>query len=468
MTPQALEEILPHLHALRSALYTAASEGVHEALESDAWSAFAEASEHIAELPGLNEMTAHIVALRGWLLEAAHQRFPLSSKQGPDDPTGVISTGARYYAARGLHQLVVRQKQTDAALLDEIEQLSKDSVRSIRAEVAYFLAHLSAVDAERAWRIARHLAQQEESATVLTRLLRSLQYLIRIDQDTGVDLMLNIFERAVTMPGSLRSSIIEWCAHVALVPWLNKEDRRVRPILDYIVGHLEESSDAVFQVIGSLREGLIEGPVEPTNPLQDRWRHLAFQLLMQFAESAISTLALLSDRHRVKKSRKAREELEGATRAVAGIVGKLGTEIYFASDAYDVEHKRKPSPGSSVKKRYLTEAKPLIVVLSKTGFAPVTHHIVQTLAFLADAAPEEVFLLLRQVIQDGTRGGYEQDSLAVKEIVNIVERYFAQYQHVFRGAPEYQEALIEVLDVFVRAGWPEARRLTYRFQEVFR
>jgi hypothetical protein len=33
---------------------------------------------------------------------------------------------------------------------------------------------------------------------------------------------------------------------------------------------------------------------------------------------------------------------------------------------------------------------------------------------------------------------------------------------------ECRRVLIEILDTFVEAGWPSARRLTYRIEEIFR
>jgi hypothetical protein len=49
-----------------------------------------------------------------------------------------------------------------------------------------------------------------------------------------------------------------------------------------------------------------------------------------------------------------------------------------------------------------------------------------------------------------------------------VERYLADCRHLFRENPSAREALLDILDIFVSAGWPGATRLTYRLNEVFR
>jgi hypothetical protein len=58
--------------------------------------------------------------------------------------------------------------------------------------------------------------------------------------------------------------------------------------------------------------------------------------------------------------------------------------------------------------------------------------------------------------------------MAVRTMVRIVDRYLAQYRYVFQANAECREALLKILDRFVRAGWPEARRLSYRLDEAFR
>lgn len=71
-------------------------------------------------------------------------------------------------------------------------------------------------------------------------------------------------------------------------------------------------------------------------------------------------------------------------------------------------------------------------------------------------------------MRDGERRGYQYESLGVKLIVALVERYLADYRVVLQDSQECQRDLLEILDTFVKAGWPGARRLTYRLEEIFR
>jgi hypothetical protein len=58
--------------------------------------------------------------------------------------------------------------------------------------------------------------------------------------------------------------------------------------------------------------------------------------------------------------------------------------------------------------------------------------------------------------------------MAADLMVRLVERYLAEYRVLLRENEECQRTLLEVLDIFVQAGWPSAQRLTYRLEEIFR
>ena len=50
----------------------------------------------------------------------------------------------------------------------------------------------------------------------------------------------------------------------------------------------------------------------------------------------------------------------------------------------------------------------------------------------------------------------------------LVERYLADHREIFREDANCRAALVSILDVFVEVGWPRARQLTYRLEEIFR
>jgi hypothetical protein len=71
-------------------------------------------------------------------------------------------------------------------------------------------------------------------------------------------------------------------------------------------------------------------------------------------------------------------------------------------------------------------------------------------------------------VRAGKEGAYQFESLGLDLFVNIVRRYLADYRHLLQAESTYRDAIVEILDVFVRAGWPAAMELTFRLDDIFR
>lgn len=83
-------------------------------------------------------------------------------------------------------------------------------------------------------------------------------------------------------------------------------------------------------------------------------------------------------------------------------------------------------------------------------------------------SPREVFLRIAHIIQRGKEGGYQQESLAIELVVNVVNTMLADFRPLLQADQEMREALARTLDIFVEAGWGQAIQLTYRLDEIFR
>jgi hypothetical protein len=71
------------------------------------------------------------------------------------------------------------------------------------------------------------------------------------------------------------------------------------------------------------------------------------------------------------------------------------------------------------------------------------------------------------LISGGRTGGYQLESLGSDLFVRIVRRYLADFR-VIASNEDLRQRLMSVLDIFVEAGWPEARRLVYDLPEMLR
>jgi len=150
---------------------------------------------------------------------------------------------------------------------------------------------------------------------------------------------------------------------------------------------------------------------------------------------------------------------------------RVGSEVYFASGAYDSKRQKQIVATSELEPesaRFYWEASTIFDMLADAGIPSVAHHLLKTLEFFVTLEPREVFLRIGLVVHKGQQGGYQYESLAANLVVRLVERYLAEYRSLFKDDVDCRRTLIDILDVFVQAGWPNARRLTYGLGEIFR
>jgi len=172
------------------------------------------------------------------------------------------------------------------------------------------------------------------------------------------------------------------------------------------------------------------------------------------------------DSPEVKKTQATIEQL-------AHIVDGIASELYFGSGAFADKQKKdeeKLTPAQT--QRFWQEAAPLLKILAKEPHPHTAYEVVQTLHHLLPCSPEEVFLLAAESIRTSSTAGFQFESLAVPEVVKIVQRVLADHRDILQAhngsEPPALTALLQVLDIFVEAGWPEARALTHRLEEIYR
>jgi hypothetical protein len=99
--------------------------------------------------------------------------------------------------------------------------------------------------------------------------------------------------------------------------------------------------------------------------------------------------------------------------------------------------------------------------------ARTAHQFIQLLRGSIACDPAEVLHLTRLAI-DGARGaGYAFDPMAAQEVTAVVETMLADHREAVRVGQPLDDLML-VLDAFVQAGWPEAQRLVWRLEELFR
>jgi hypothetical protein len=150
--------------------------------------------------------------------------------------------------------------------------------------------------------------------------------------------------------------------------------------------------------------------------------------------------------------------------------------IYFAADIEPNLQQRNEQPlDDTTRPKFFRDALPVLEkVLSfgsqpETGMllAPTAHNFMKLLNGMLRYDPPLVLRLAAEVVGFSKRFNYTLDSMAMKETVALVEAILADYREQVQDETSLNH-LLNLLDAFVEAGWPDALNLVWRLDEVYR
>jgi len=513
---QALE-IIPALQALHTALTESDGEDAHKQTRDLAWDYLAHACESVAKCKDFNCEIAEANFVKSTLFEASNypNPHPTENFQNFDRHPTWSSPTARIEAAEGIMYMANKPSCLDKGLIEAIERLSNDPAPPVRFQIASLLVVLYHTAPEFMWKLLERFSRKEESRGVLQFLVvRSLQRLAGHHPTQVAKIIRVIFDRV--REGAGADKVRQHCASILAGLYIWQDQPLCRETVEMIANDPASYNTEAHQIVFDLRSLLNLGPVDPPNAEQDEVRRKSFDLLYRILSSVLRQTKELEAKyskrrgcanllikvktsflyykarfHVLKILRQKREKLrdfksaqqshskipfyswseadQEKGRDLAQLADSVCTQVYFASGAYQHNDSEEKVPrGVPERTRFWHESRPTLDFLSEFGYPSLTHHLLETLEYLITFEPDAVFLLVGRVIKKGREGGYQYESLAIDLIVRLVERFIAEYRQRLQENEECRRALIEILDTFVEAGWPAARRLTYRMEEIFR
>jgi hypothetical protein len=472
---EEIAAILPALESLRQALSRSEAEGVHQKQSDHAWGHLAEACSCVAKAEMSCGDGAIGVFTRDVLLEASLHPDPIARPELNwqfDEHPSWGKPSVRIAAAEGLILMARHGGCADTAVQHAIESLSVDPVPAVRFQIAERVNALYNTAPELMWTILNRMSEEEESRGVLQGLL--VGPISRLaggeHQERVIALVKSILARVSMGPGSSR--VRSLCIGILAELYIWRGNATCRDVVLSITNNPVSHADEAHSILVHLREPLTHGPVTPNDPKQDEVRVRARDSFLALLRSGKRVFSKLDASHTgVPFDQWSERDLE-ETRLVARILDSIGMEIFHASGAYGKTGREtsgiRESETRALAERFYRETGPILDELSDVGIPSLVHHLLQTLEFLAPIDPAGVFVRIGTIVEAGHKGGYEYESLASDLIVRLVECYLAEYPELLREDENCRRTLLAILDRFVVAGWPSARRLTYRLDEIFR
>jgi hypothetical protein len=470
-TREQAEAVLPAIRDLLGVL-TGGGDGADARVNESGWTHLTAACAVLAGAEWLESDPTTSGFIRAILLEGARHELPRPAPERDEhyEQHGAVVPSPRWHAAGGLLGLARFRTLADAEVVGAIRQLSQDLCAEVRAEVARHLSALYQTASETFWDLLRRVEGAESSRRIIHYALSVVGHLARRHPEEMLRIAHAVYYRFRDDPDA--SEIRRACLSIVLIGAERSADPYGGELVNAVICDMARLTGEAVYLVQVAAERLTIGPVEPPDPHADRLRLASFSFLQGVARAVREWLGVLEAQLQGVKASDFPEDARLQVKAVHEVADELGVRVYFASGSFDErmadQQPQRKKLTEAVKGRFLREALPLVYALSELAFPQVIHNILQALEAYIIINPRNVFLAVGRAVRQGQASGYQYDSLAAGLVVNIVRRYLADYRYLFREEPECRDALTEILNTFVRAGWPEAMGLTFRLEEIYR
>jgi hypothetical protein len=452
-------------------------------MSQELWGYLVSACLKVAEHARWPKSSVRWQTLRRIFLRAA--RDPVPPIDPPDSKhdgcAGWGSRSPRIDAAKGLQWLVAHLGAADSEVTSAIRTLSRDGSAAVRFNLASALPLLAVNAPTLMWEVVDNLIASESNFSVLDAVVHSLDGLWgRCGDDVAA--RLQAIGLRVRDQAPIDHAIHETLTHSHLFQFLRTGRPESEKYISDLVANCGKRRvmEALLAQLHACRAGgwMTAGDAEQSAPEMDAMRARTWSFLLNLLATAQGKFQSAHQRWSQLKqaghtNTPEMKEIRSEAERLARLVDAIGSELYFASGAFaNKQNKEEEKLSEAQTQRFWREAAPLLTMLATEPHPHTAYELVQMLCHLLPCSPEEIFLLAAQSIRTSSNAGFQFESLAVPEVVKLVQRALADHREIFQARDGNESraltALLEVLDIFVEAGWPEARALTHRLEEIYR
>jgi hypothetical protein len=425
---------------------------------------------------GLTRELPLTIFLKQVLRQASHSLVPVYRPENDEqcDRGNVFwdSNSPRIDSAIGLMQLANNKNIVDNEILTDIERLADDDVPVVRFQVICKLKLLYYTSNNLMWSLVERTCKHEPRYCILKGFANGVILNIPLsDFERTEPFLQNLYRRfrRNDMFKDLRGAIAIFYLRGVL---LLHDDRSLCYLKVFAKNPLLYSVE-INRVIVLCRE-LIRYDESESIDENKYVREWTFAYLESVLITVRSAVVLIKNAHcEIPGDQWPKEEVE-KYRCCHKIINNIAKSVYFGVGAngdrsgsnHDIKNRNPPTEVE--KAQILSDGSSLFDALCDVEFVDSAYCVLQTLEFFVDTEQEQIILRIARLVRLSKSNGLQFESMANDRVVRIVERYLSEYGSVFRESNEACAALLDILDVFVEAGWPDATRLVYRFGEVFR
>ncbi|SDF30000.1 hypothetical protein SAMN04488504_1294 [Myxococcus virescens] len=454
-----------------------AQQNPHPRLVHSSWGAISNGVEQLAKSESYSPEDKDLPSIDA-LLNLIDRLLASPYPERTDIPEDLMSWGnwdVRVYAASSLVALAPRFAGARFDIIDRMAACMRDPAPTVRHQVARALNVLWDVARERMWALIAEVVERETHKGVLQFFVGgSLRALSRAEPEQCAGALEKVLQRdwdswgtqnasrnhASDAFASLTAFLYVACNQELTWKWIERWAFNLRRGEVYIVPMLHDLRQVFFFPY-------TDTPKPEQIEMADRARKL-LELVVGAAVGAIDEARLhLQD----SPSQGLIETWRPLYVAGDHVIGQACNQFYFGSGAFQptTVHENDPSLSTlNAKQRFLADYAIILDAIATHAQARTVHSLFELLAYLVDGDPPGVFDRIAKVLLGpAAADGYQFEELGLSSLVELIRRYLADHRSIFDD-PTRRRSLIEILELFASAGWPEALKLLFEIPELLR
>ncbi len=372
----------------------------------------------------------------------------------------------RVEAAEGLMELATKQKSDSTQLFRTLKKLMHDPSALVRSRIASAALGLYEHAPDKMWEMLSTFAA-DSSIRVRLASVGCFDQLARAHPTRALALVKQILE-GIDTEEEASSELIRSCVLCLTRYYVWRGDGTGEAVVRQLATDLPRTRHEAGMMLFAIRHGMMAA--------ESAERSAQEALLVRQRSVEIFNLLVANTTRRLKPliSAMARSEnlLEQDSKTFIELIELarvIGRELYFAVGAFQEHRFSLPPKITSAEQPWLYHAVgPSWNLLAEIGETQLAHNLMQSLEMFIPVDPENIFLRIGQIIRAAEAWGYHYEQLAIDLILRIFTTYLAEYRSLLQRNTDCLKIMREALELFINTGWPSARRLSYRVDEIFR
>lgn len=376
----------------------------------------------------------------------------------------------RVYAAEAWVSLAPRFAAERPEIVARIGEILADHEPAVRLQAAQSLQVICVAAPKRMWEMGEGIATSEPNAQVLTAYLeRSLRRFSHAEP-----------ERCERILAIAKGRLEDWADDAeafermqeCLGGWVSQlQVGQGRPLasswLEEWAADPKSFKSALSAYTLSLREALFVRYAADSDQggrdMNDRAQEGLTKILYPAFDISAKARAVLTSDAPDEEKQAAGTEYNAAVK----VIDQVMNQLYFGASASDNDD----GPGldnAGKQARFLADYSDILALMRCSREPATMHYLLKLYEHLIPGDPIAVFTAIHAILTGpGADEEYQFESLGNTLLVKVVKRYIADHRAIFEDA-ERRAKLVEILQLFSEAGWPDAIRLLYELPDLLR